>query len=141
MHLSIRWTIGAIDAEHIAGLAAGIHTTLLNSHPESLTNDEPISLFNEWPADWNAAFSLLARGNFIVSAAQKSGAIPFVEIVSQNGGDIRLANPWHGDAVTIYRGGRKAEDLQGTVLTFATAKGEHIVVVPKGASPQPVRMM
>ena len=44
--LRLREGPGAIDAEHIAGLAMGIHATLVNSHPESLTDEEPITLFN-----------------------------------------------------------------------------------------------
>ena len=38
------------------------------------------------------------------------GKVPLVEIVSQLGGDFRLANPWKGGGVTLYRNGRKAED-------------------------------
>ena len=58
--------------------------------------------------------------------------------MSQNGGTFRLANPWHGGAVTLFRNGRRAEDLSGTTLTFSTAVGETIVVVPKDSTPGPV---
>src|SRR5205085_1837173 len=40
--LRLREGPGAIDAEHIAGLSAGIHAALLSSAPESPTNEEPI---------------------------------------------------------------------------------------------------
>ena len=39
---------GAIDAEHIGGLSAGIHSTMLNSRPDSLTGEEPISTMSPW---------------------------------------------------------------------------------------------
>jgi hypothetical protein len=42
--------------------------------------------------------------------------------------------------VTLYRSGKKAEDLTGGTLTFATAAGERIVIVPQGATPQIVKM-
>ncbi len=139
--LRLREGPGAIDAEHIAGLAGGIHTTMLNSRPESLTDDEPITIFNDWPKDWDAAFSLLARGGFIIASAQRGGAIPLVEIASQLGGVCRLANPWRGRDVTVYRNGRKAEDVLGETLDLKTAKGETVILVPKGSHPTPVRML
>jgi len=138
--LRLREGPGAIDAEHLAGLTAGIHASLLASSPESVTNREPVKVFAEWPKDWDAAFTLLARGGFLVSAAQKNGAIPLVEIVSQSGGTIALANPWGGD-VSVYRGGRKAEDVSGAVLAIPTAKGEPVVVAPKGQTPGAVKML
>jgi hypothetical protein len=133
--LRLREGPGAIDAEHIAGLASGVHSTLINSHPESLTNEEPVSIFNGWPRDWDAAFSLLARGNFIVSSAQLRGRIPLVEIVSQHGGLLRLANPWPGEGATLYRHGRKSQKLSGPTLLIETAKDDQIVLVPKGSRP------
>lgn len=137
-HLRLREGPGAIDAEHIAGLSAGIHETLLDSHPELPGDAEPISIFNRWPRDWDAAFTLLARGGFLVSSAEKHGAIPLVEIVSQLGGICRLANPWRGD-VTLYRNGRKAEDLSGESLSFPTARDETVVVVRRGSLPVPLQ--
>jgi hypothetical protein len=138
--LRLREGPGAIDAEHIAGLSTGIHASMLDSHPESLTNEDAVSIFNAWPKDWDAAFTLLARGAFLVSSAQKGGQIPLVEILSQRGGSFRLSNPWGETPVTLYRSGKKAEDLTGGTLTFATAAGERIVAVPQGATPQIVHM-
>ncbi len=137
--LRLREGPGAIDAEHIAGLASGIHSSLLNSHPESVS-DEPMSLFNAWPKDWDAAFTLLARGAFLVSSAQRNGTIPLVEILSQNGGACRLVNPWPGQTATLYRNGQKANDVSGETLTFPTTKGETVVLVPAGAVPTAVKM-
>lgn len=137
--LRLREGPGAIDAEHIGGLSAGIHATMLNSRPEA-TTDEPITLFNRWPKDWDAAFRLLARGGFIVSAAQQGGAVPLVEIVSQLGGTCRLANPWRQE-VDVYRNGRKAESVSGETIEISAAKNETIVMLPKGASPRAVKML
>jgi hypothetical protein len=139
--LRLREGPGAIDAEHIAGLAAGIHTTLLNSHPESPADDEPIALFNAWPADWDAAFTLLARGGFVISAAQVHGRIPLVEIASPHGGALRLANPWGAQPLTVYRNGRKAEDLNGRSVSLDTTAGETVVLVAIGESPRPVKVI
>jgi hypothetical protein len=131
---------GAIDAEHIGGLCMGIHQTMLESSPASITNDEPIRIFNDWPKDWEAAFSLLARGGFLVSSAYQTGQIPLVEVQSQLGGQCLLANPWDTADVTLYRNGKKAEDLAGETLAFPTREGETIVVAPKGVEPSIVKV-
>ncbi len=89
-------------------------------------------MFNAWPGDWDAAFTPLARGGFIVSAAQVDGRILLVEIASPHGGTLRLANPWGDRALTAYRNGRTAEDVAGRVISLETAVGESVVLVPKG---------
>jgi hypothetical protein len=139
--LRLREGPGAIDAEHIGGLCMGIHQTMLESSPASVTNDEPIRIFNDWPKDWDAAFSLRARGAFVVSSAFQGGKIPLVEIQSQVGGPCRLANPWGEGDATLYRNGKKAENLSGAILAFPTGKGETIVLVPKGSEPSRVRVL
>lgn len=136
--LRLREGPGAIDAEHIAGLAAGIHRSLLNSHPEAPSDDVPIRLFNAWPKDWDAAFTLLARGGFVISSAQREGKIPLIEILSKNGGQCRLSNPWPGQQVSLYRKGRKEEELSGEILSFSTSKSETLVMVSNGTSPIPI---
>jgi hypothetical protein len=133
--LRLREGPGAIDAEHIGGLSMGIHQTMLDSSPSSITNDEPIRIFNDWPKDWDAAFTLLARGAFLVSSSMRGGRIEFVQVKSQAGGECRLRNPWPDAMVTLYRDSKKAEDLSGSLLTFPTAKGETIVIVTRGSAP------
>ena len=138
--LRLREGPGAIDAEHIGGLAAGIHATLLNSRPDSIDDREPIAILNRWPKDWDAAFRLLARGGFLIASAQKDGSVPLVEIVSQLGGPCRLTNPWRGN-VDLYRNGRKAETLSAETLEFPTSKGETVVMVPQGRRPDVVKIL
>jgi len=136
--LRLREGPGAIDAEHVAGLSTGLHASLLNSHPESLTNEEPASIFNDWPKDWDAAFTLLARGGFIVSAAQQNGSVPLVEVVSQRGGEFLLVNPWGTGSVTVYRDGRKSEDVVGATIRVKTSNGERVGLVPRGTTPRAI---
>ncbi|HEV2331167.1 MAG TPA: hypothetical protein VGY56_20485, partial [Verrucomicrobiae bacterium] len=131
--LRLREGPGAIDAEHIGGLASGIHETMLSSGTNSL--DPAISIFNEWPEDWDAAFQLLAHGAFLISSAHIHGRIPFVEIRSQAGGDCVLNNPWSHETATLYRDGARAENLSGDLLKFPTMKGDDIILVPAGTKP------
>jgi hypothetical protein len=126
---------GAIDCEHIAGLSMGIHSTLLNSTPDD--DGQPlIEVFGSaWPRSWDCAFQLLARGGFLVSSAVKDREIESVEINSQLGGSCRIKNPWPQSEVTLYRNGVKAETLSGDLLSFDTAKGESLLLVPPMTTP------
>ena len=133
--LRLREGPGAIDAEHIGGLASGIHETMLSSSPEEVGSKPVLRIFNDWPRSWDAAFSLLAHGGFVVSSSMEKGQIEFVQIRSKVGGECCLRNPWPNKTVTLYRNGRKAEGLSGPLLVFSTAKGETITVVLKGTKP------
>ncbi len=126
--LRLREGPGAIDAEHLGGLASGVHETLLNSAPPSEEGEPVLRLFSSWPKEWDADFTLLARGGFTVSAAQTGGKVGSVEIVSHAGAICRLQNPWRDAEVRLTRDGRTAETLQGVQLTFPTKAGERIAV-------------
>ena len=128
--LRLREGPGAIDAEHIGGLSHGIHQSLLNSAPATEEAEPVLEIFNGWPKDWDADFTLLARGAFLVSAAQQEGKITPVEIISNAGAICRLKNPWGTADVRLTRDGKSAETLHGIQLEFTTRKGEKIVVAP-----------
>jgi hypothetical protein len=128
--LRLREGPGAIDCENLGALAANVHNALLQSTPETEEKDPVLRLFNGWPKDWEAEFTLLARGAFLVSSAQKDGAVSPVEILSQAGSICRLRNPWGESDVRLERDGRDAEILRGELLEFPTRAGERIVVKP-----------
>jgi len=128
--LRLREGPGAIDAEHLGGLAGGIHETLLNSAPSGEEGDPVLHLFATWPKEWDADFTLLARGGFTVSASQAGGKIDPVQIVSHAGATCRMQNPWEGVAVRLTRDGGAAETLQGSLLTFPTKANERLTVAP-----------
>lgn len=65
----------------------------------------------------------------------EKGHIEFVQIQSQVGGECRLHNPWPDKSVTLYRNGKKAEDLSGSMLKFPTAPGETVTAVLQGTKP------
>ena len=69
------------------------------------------------------------------SSFECEGKIGFVEIQPQLGGECTLHNPWGEDAVTAYRDGKKWKKLDGSLLNFNTSKGEDIVLVRKGSTP------
>jgi alpha-glucosidase len=103
---------------------------------EAGVDGEPVlQIFNSWPKSWDAAFTLLARGGFVVGSSMEKGRIEFVQIQSQVRGECRLHNPWPDMTVTLYRDGKKPGDLSGSLLKFPTARGDTVVLVPKGTMP------
>ena len=130
---------GAIDCEHIAGLAMGIHASLLNSALAD-NGETTIEVFTSiWPRSWDCAFQLLARGGFLVSSSVKDHKIEFVEIKSQLGGRCLLNNPWPEAEITAYRGGTKSQTLSGKVLKLDTNSDERWLLLPSGSTIDQIR--
>lgn len=132
--LRLREGPGAIDAEHLGGLAWGIHRSLLKQTAPSLDlSNVELQVFSAWPKDWDVTFKLLARGAYEVVASQKAGQIRFVALTSRKGGQCTLKNPWGEAGVTLYRDAKAAEELSGNSLKLRTKQGETVTVVPRGA--------
>jgi hypothetical protein len=128
------------SVQRLGRVADTLHNALCQSVPAGPGQAPVIRVFPALPREWDAAFTLLARGAFLVSASRVGGKIASVQILSQAGGECRLRHPWPGAVVTLHRDSRKAEDLAGDVLTFPTRKDEIIVVVPQGSMPSPVKV-
>jgi hypothetical protein len=125
---------GAIDCEHIGGLTSGIHSSVLKSSPEIEAGEPVIEVFSSWPKDWDAAFTLLARGAFLVRSAMEKGQIGFVQIRSLAGGECRLRNPWPGKTVAIYRGKERVREQSGSLLNLPMQTDDTFLVVPKDST-------
>ena len=142
--LRLREGPGAIDAEHLGGLASGIHSTMLSSEPDTAEGDPVLRIFDRWPKDWDAAFTLLARGAFEVSSSIHDGKVAFVEIHSLAGSDCSFKNPWGRDPVVLFRNGRKTEILApdaAGLLKFKTRRDEHLVLAPPGIKPTQIKIL
>jgi hypothetical protein len=126
--LTLREGPGAIDAQRLGRAAEALHLALLQSSPPAPGGDPVIHVFPAWPVEWDADYSLLARGAFVVHASMAKGRIGAVRIQSQAGGECRLRNLWPGSSVMLYRNGKKSEELRGALLTFPTQRGEAIDV-------------
>jgi hypothetical protein len=122
----------ALDAQRLGRAAEALHLALLQSAPPTPGGDPVIRVFPSWPKEWNASYTLLARGAFLVTSSIERGRIGFVELESQAGGECRLRNPWGESDATLYRDGKQSENLRGSLLRFPTRKGERIVVVASG---------
>lgn len=126
----------ALDAQRLGRAAEALHLALLQSNPPAPAEKPVIRVFPAWPKEWDAAYTLLARGAFLVSSSMRGGRIEFVELRSLAGAECRLRNPWQEEEVTLYRDARKSENLKGPLLTFATRQSERIAIVPAGVTPE-----
>jgi hypothetical protein len=122
------------SVQRLGRAADTLHNALCQSVPAAPGREPVIRVFPAWPKEWDAAFTLLARGAFLVSSSMMSGSVESVQIRSGVGGECRLRNPWPDTTITLYRNGSKTEDISGSLLTFPTAKGEVVNVIPKGAT-------
>jgi hypothetical protein len=132
--MTLREGVNAIGVQRLGLAAEAVQLALCQSVPPGPTQDAVIRVFAAWPSDWDAAFTLLCRGGFLVTSSMQSGRIEFVEIKSQVGGQCRLRNPWPDTEVTLFRNGGKWKDMSGSLLKFETDRDQIFVVVPKGVS-------
>jgi len=99
------------------------------------TEGRQIHLLPAWPREWDAAFTLAARGAFLISTSMKNREIGYVKIESRAGGECRVSNPWPGKKLNLYRNGKKTEKISGSLLTFHTTSEEVVTLVPGGLKP------
>ena len=132
--MTLREGPGAIGVERIGRVAEALHAALLQSAPPAPGEDPILHVFPAWPKEWNAQYTLSARGGFLVTSSIERGVVGFVEILSRAGNECRLRSPWGGAAVELYRNGARAENLHGSLLEFPTHHGETVVVVPSGTN-------
>jgi hypothetical protein len=133
--LTLREGPGATEAERLGRVAQAMQLALLQSASPEPGKEPIIHVFPAWPKEWDAQYTLLASGAFLVTSSMKKGEVEFVELTSQAGGECRLRNPWGKAEVVLYRMGKKSASNSGSLLRFSTARGEEIVVVRKGTRP------
>lgn len=121
----------ALDAERLGRAAEALHLALLQSSSGTPGGPPTLRLFPAWPKEWNARFTLLARGGFLVTSSVENGVIPSVELVSNAGVHCRVRNPWPGASVEVFRGGASGETLNGDWFNVSSERGEQIILKPK----------
>lgn len=123
---------GAIECERLGLASQALNAALLQSVPPAVDKEPVNYIFPAWPKEWDAQFTLAARNAFTISSTIEKGEIGFVEIFSQKGGPCQVKNPWPGTEVTLYRDGKKAGNISGSLLVITSKAGETIAIVPKG---------
>jgi len=128
--LDQREGVQTTNAQRLGRVADTLHNALLQSVAAGPAQEPVIRVFPAWPREWDAAFTLLARGAFLVNSSMAGGTIEFVQINSQAGGECRIRNPWPSTIVMLERNGNKAQNVSGDPLKFPTVKGEVITIHP-----------
>ncbi|MDD4821959.1 MAG: hypothetical protein PHI48_05310 [Bacteroidales bacterium] len=106
--------------------AAGIQEMLLQSHTGI------VRLFPAIPADWKeVSFTKLrAYGAFLVSAEREGGNVQRVEIIAEQGGLLRIANPF-GSGLYKTQGVSGGVTEKDGVLECNTKPGQKIRLIKK----------
>lgn len=123
------------SVQRLGRAAEALQLGLCQSIPPSPGEQPVIRVFPAWPLQWDAAFTLLARGGFLVSSSVTKGEIAFIELRAQAGGTCSVRNPWPGKAVDVYINGKRTFTRQQDLLQFHTKKGDQLLLLPKGVRP------
>ncbi len=127
--LTLREGPQALDAQRLGRAAEALQLALLQSAPGVPGGESIMRLFPAWPDEWDAQFTLRARGGFLVTAAKRSGRVEFVALRSESGSVAKMRNPWGAAApVSLTRNGTRAQVLKGPVIVFDTEPGDVITL-------------
>lgn len=112
--------------EPINIIGTAVNEMLLQSH------EGKIRVFPARPQNQSMAFTLRARGGFIVSSrVEENGDIPGIEVKSLNGNECRVQNPWKDNQIEICDAHGKPVhfniDHKG-VICFRTSEGGAYVI-------------
>lgn len=119
------------NVQRLGRMTDALHNALCQSIPAKPGEKTIIHVFPAWPAEWNAQFTLLCRGNFLVTSSFRDGATEFVEIKSQAGKECKIRNPWGAEEATIYRNGERLQKTKDNLIVFPT-KTDDVFVIVKG---------
>lgn len=133
--MDLREGFQTTSAQRLGRAADALHYALCQSVPSGPGEETVIRVFPAWPKEWNAQYTLLCRGGFLVTSSINEEKIEFVEILSQAGEICKLRNPWPDSDVTIYVNGKEQKEEKGALITFNTQVDDRYVIVPKGSSP------
>jgi hypothetical protein len=89
-----------------------------------------LRVFPDWPLDHDASFrTLRAKGAFLVSSELRDHKIRYIEIASEVGGTLVIANPWDAEAIRAA-GGKGVVKTEHGLITLHTVPGGHYYLTP-----------
>jgi hypothetical protein len=102
-----------------------INEMLLRSHPNV------IEVFPVWNKKKYALFQdLRAEGAFLVSSLIHDGEVQWIKIISEQGRDCNIVNPWKAKTISVIRNGKDSKMDVGKMFTLKTSKNDVIVIMP-----------
>ncbi|MCC5930757.1 MAG: glycoside hydrolase N-terminal domain-containing protein [Cyclobacteriaceae bacterium] len=103
--------------------ASAIQEMLIQSHTGV------VMLFPAIPSNWSdVSFSTLrTNGAFLISAELKEGTVNYVEVTSENAGEILLENPFGANGFKC----RQPYEMEGSLIKMKLTKGQSVVLNKK----------
>jgi hypothetical protein len=114
--------------QRLGRMTDALHNALCQSIPSKPGEDHVIHLFPAFPEEWEAEFSLLCRGHFMVTSSFRNGTTEFVRILSNSGKECRIRNPWGASKVTIFQNGKKYRTIKAELIRFSTKINDTFVI-------------
>lgn len=133
--MTLREGFQTTGVQRLGRVADALHLALFQSAPEKPGGNPVIRVFPAWPENWEASFSLLGRGNFLITSSIKNNSVEFVEIKSLSGLPCEIMNPWNGKEVSLFVDGKENKTFSGPLLNFPTQKNGNYMLVKKGYAP------
>lgn len=112
-----------------------LHLALFQSAPSEPGGNPVIRVFPARPDNWDAFFTLLGRGNFLITSSIQNNSIEFVEIKSLAGDVCSVRNPWPGDIINLYVDGKETNSFAGEIIKFSTNQKDNYILMKKGSDP------
>lgn len=117
-----------VGIENCSAVVTTINEMLLRSRPGV------IEVFPVWDMNHDAIFQdLRAEGAFLVTSRVVSGGVAYVKLLSEQGKDCHIINPWTREGaktLSIIRNGRETKMDAGSRFTLKTSRGDVIIINP-----------
>jgi len=127
--------VGGDSTEQYAIVPATLAAMFVQSYQ---TN---IHIFPNWPTNQSATFANHnACGGFLISSAITLGSANYVQIQSNAGQMLNLANPWPGAVVQCISSLTGISTLSGPVLHYQTQVGEVLTLISTSVTNIPAPM-
>lgn len=121
--MDLREGFQTTSVQRLGRAAEALQLALCQSLPPAPGEEPVIRLFPAWPSHWNAGFSLLTRGGFLVSATFEEGQVTKVEAHARANATLRIRSPWKGRPVAVFNGNKKIGVFMDDLIVIPAIKG------------------
>lgn len=121
--MDLREGFQTTSVQRLGRAAEALQLALCQSLPPAPGEEPVIRVFPAWPVNWNASFTLLARGGFLVSAAFADGQVTKLEAIAQANTTLRIRSPWKGRPVAVFSGSKKIGVFMDDLIVIPATKG------------------
>ena len=132
--MTLREGFQTTGVQRLGRVADALHLALFQSAPSEPGGKPVIRVFPAWPDNWDASFTLLGRGNFLITSAIQDNSVEFIEIKSLAGEICFVRNPWSKDVVSLFFEGKEIKSFTGELIEFPTSQKGNYVLMKRGTN-------